>query len=200
MLSISAHIKKENLAHWFFLFLVHLAIDFIMFLSFSFKNLLYFILFRCFSNDDKQWKQVYIVQFKWSISFECPHPVIFSLFRILTICFICKSNGNISKKTTMAFTFKMLKLMFLTYMLHSMHFSYHCFCFGIHQWFPVHVIYHNIYVWRYSRQLSSQLILWFILKLWSVVVLVNVSVSSILKQTLELDLQYLSEPTTASNG
>ena len=45
--------------------------------------------------------------------FECSDPVIFSLFRILTICLIYKYYGNISKKTTMTFTFKMLKQVFL---------------------------------------------------------------------------------------
>ena len=38
---------------------------------------------------------------------------IFSPFRILTICRIYKCYGNISKKTTMTFAFKMLKQMFL---------------------------------------------------------------------------------------
>ena len=47
------------------------------------------------------------------IGLECPHPVIFSPFRILIICLIKKCCGNISKKTTMTFTFKMLKQMFL---------------------------------------------------------------------------------------
>ena len=47
------------------------------------------------------------------IGLECPHPVIFSPFRILIICLIKKCYGNISKKTTMTFTFKMLKQMFL---------------------------------------------------------------------------------------
>ena len=49
------------------------------------------------------------INFKWSIGFECPHPVIFSPFRILTICPNYKCYGNILKKTTMTFAFKMLK-------------------------------------------------------------------------------------------
>ena len=44
---------------------------------------------------------------------RCPHPVIFSPFRILTICLNYKCYENISKKTTMTFPFKMLKQMFL---------------------------------------------------------------------------------------
>ena len=56
---------------------------------------------------------VFNIKSKWSIGFECPHPVIFSPFRILTICLIYKCYGNISKKTTMTFAFKMLKQMFL---------------------------------------------------------------------------------------
>ena len=50
---------------------------------------------------------------KWSIGFECPNPVIFSPFRILTIYLIYKCYGNIWKKTTMTFAFKILKQMFL---------------------------------------------------------------------------------------
>ena len=53
------------------------------------------------------------IKTKCSIGFGCPHPVIFSPFKILTICLICKCYGNISKKTTMTFAFKMLKQMFL---------------------------------------------------------------------------------------
>ena len=53
------------------------------------------------------------INFKWSIGFECPHPVIFSPFRILTICLIFKCYGNIFKKTTMTFAFKKLKQMLL---------------------------------------------------------------------------------------
>ena len=53
------------------------------------------------------------IKFKWSIGFECPHPVVFSPFSIRTICLIYNCYGNISKKTTMTFAFKMLKQMFL---------------------------------------------------------------------------------------
>ena len=49
------------------------------------------------------------IKFKWNIGFECPHPVVFSRFRILTICLIFNYYGNISKKTTMTFAFKILK-------------------------------------------------------------------------------------------
>ena len=56
---------------------------------------------------------VFNIKSKWSIGFECPHPVIFSPFRILTICLIYKCYRNISKKTTMTFVFKMLKQIFL---------------------------------------------------------------------------------------
>ena len=56
---------------------------------------------------------VFNIKSKWSIGFECPHPVIFSPFRILTICLIYKCYGNISKKTTMILAFKMFKQMFL---------------------------------------------------------------------------------------
>ena len=56
---------------------------------------------------------VFNIKSKWSIDFECPYPVIFSPFRILTICLIYKCYGNISKKTNMTFAFKMLKQMFL---------------------------------------------------------------------------------------
>ena len=53
------------------------------------------------------------IKSKWRIGFECPHPVIFSPFRILTICLIYTCYGNISKKTTMTFAFKLTKQMFL---------------------------------------------------------------------------------------
>ena len=53
------------------------------------------------------------IKSKWSIGFDCPHPVIFSPFGILTICLIYKRCENISKKTTMPFAFKMLKQKFL---------------------------------------------------------------------------------------
>ena len=56
---------------------------------------------------------VFNINSKWSIGFECSHPVIFSPFRVLIICFIYKCYGNISKKTTMTFAFKMLKQVFL---------------------------------------------------------------------------------------
>ena len=56
---------------------------------------------------------VFNIKSKWSIGFECPHLVIFSPFRILTICLIYRYYGNISEKTTMTFAFKMLKQMFL---------------------------------------------------------------------------------------
>ena len=56
---------------------------------------------------------VFNIKSKWSKGFECSHPVIFSPFRILIICFICKCYGNISKKTTMIFAFKMFKQVFL---------------------------------------------------------------------------------------
>ena len=56
---------------------------------------------------------VFNIKFKWSVGFECLHPVIFSPFRIFTICLICKCYENISRKTTMTFAFKMLKQMFL---------------------------------------------------------------------------------------
>ena len=56
---------------------------------------------------------VFNIKSKWSIGFECPLPVIFSPFRILTICLIYKCYGNISKKTTMILSFKMFKQMFL---------------------------------------------------------------------------------------
>ena len=52
---------------------------------------------------------IFSIKSKWRIGFECPHPVIFSLLRILTICLVYKCYGNISKKTTMTFAFKMLK-------------------------------------------------------------------------------------------
>ena len=41
---------------------------------------------------------VFNIKSKWSIGFECSHPVIFSLFRMLTICLIYKCYGNISNK------------------------------------------------------------------------------------------------------
>ena len=47
------------------------------------------------------------------IGFESSHPVISSLFRILTIFLIYKCYGNISEKTTIAFAFKMLKQILL---------------------------------------------------------------------------------------
>ena len=53
------------------------------------------------------------IKSKWSTGFECPHPVTFSPFRILTICLIYKCYGNISKKTTMIIAFKMFKQMLL---------------------------------------------------------------------------------------
>ena len=56
---------------------------------------------------------VFNIKSKWSIGFTCSHPVIFFPFRILTICLIYNCYGNISKKTTMTFAFKMLKQMFL---------------------------------------------------------------------------------------
>ena len=56
---------------------------------------------------------VFNIKSKWSIGFECPHPVFFSPFSILNVCLIYKSYRNISKKTTMTFAFKMLKQMFL---------------------------------------------------------------------------------------
>ena len=52
---------------------------------------------------------VFNIKSKESIGFECSHPVIFSSFRILTH----KCYGNISKKTTMTFAFKMLKQVLL---------------------------------------------------------------------------------------
>ena len=56
---------------------------------------------------------IFNTKYEWNMGFECPHPVIFSPFRFLTICLIYKCYGNISKKTTMTFAFKMLKQMFL---------------------------------------------------------------------------------------
>ena len=53
------------------------------------------------------------VKFKWSISFVCPYPVIFSPFRILTICLVYKCYRNISKNTTVTFTVQMLKQILL---------------------------------------------------------------------------------------
>ena len=54
---------------------------------------------------------------KWSIDFECSHPIIVSPFRIHIICLICKCYGNISNKTTIKMlkmlTFKMIKQMLL---------------------------------------------------------------------------------------
>ena len=50
---------------------------------------------------------------KWSIGFECLHPVIFSLFRIHAICLIYECYWNISKKTNMTLNFKMFEQTFL---------------------------------------------------------------------------------------
>ena len=88
---------------------------------------------------------------KCCIGFECPHLVIFSLFRIFIICLIYKCYGNNSKKTTMTFAFEILKQMLLhTYFIPCIFFN-HCFCNcsmldGIHRWFPLHIVYYNAYM------------------------------------------------------
>lgn len=46
------------------------------------------------------------------IGFEWSNPVLFFLFRILTVCHIFKCYGIFSKKATMTFTAGMLKQMF----------------------------------------------------------------------------------------
>ena len=51
---------------------------------------------------------VFNIKSKWSIGFECPHPVISSPFRILTICLNYECYGNISQKTNMTSTFMFL--------------------------------------------------------------------------------------------
>ena len=82
---------------------------------------------RNISSSGLDWSDtIFIIKSKWSIGFECPHPVIFSPFRILTICLIFKCYGNISKKTTMTFVFKMLKQIFLRTCFISC--IFHCFC------------------------------------------------------------------------
>ena len=43
----------------------------------------------------------------------CPYPVIFSPFRILTICLVYTCYRNISKNTTVTFTVQMLKQILL---------------------------------------------------------------------------------------
>ena len=44
---------------------------------------------------------VFSIKPKSWTGFKCPYPVISSLFRIFTICLICKYYENISKKATM---------------------------------------------------------------------------------------------------
>ena len=62
---------------------------------------------------------VFNIKSKWSIDFECPYPVIFSPFRILTICLVYKCYGNISKNTTVTFTVQIfLHTCFVTCIFH----------------------------------------------------------------------------------
>ena len=94
-----------------------------------------------------------IIKSKWSIGFECPHPVVFSCFRILTICHLYKCNGNISKKTTMTLAFKMLQQMFL----HTSLLQLFYLCRNSAVVSPTHCLPHFLHVRRQIKQLYSQL-------------------------------------------
>ena len=125
---------------------------------------------------------VFNIKSKWSIGFECPHPVIFSPFRILTICLIYKCYGNISKKTTMILAFKMFKQTFLHTCFIPCIFPIIASVIVPSKWefisgFPYILLTTTLACEKIDQKLLSQLSLRFILKLSPVVVLVNVSVS-----------------------
>ena len=138
------------------------------------------------------------IKSKWNIGLDCFHPVILSPFRIFIICIIYKCYGNISKKTAMSFAFKTSKQMFLHTCLIPWIFPIIAFLIvpsrsEFISGFP-YILVTTTLTCEEIRELSSQLSLWFILKLSPVVV------SWIFKQTSHLDLPHFSEPTFLSKG
>ena len=127
-------------------------------------------------------ENIFNINFKESISFECPYPVIFCPFGILAICLTYKWHGNISKKTTVTFAFKMLKQMFL----------HVCFISCIFPVISLVIIasktkfscgfpYILLTTTRTCKEMNQTVIItissWFILQFLIVIVLVNVLVS-----------------------